>query len=43
VDIDHRQVEVSTADGLRVTYKSGQQIRLFFAGGEPLAVDVIFF
>jgi Uma2 family endonuclease len=42
VDINHRQVEVSTPDGLTVTYKSGQQIPLFFAAGAQLAVDAIF-
>jgi len=42
VDLDHRQVEVSTPDGRTVTYKSGQQIPLFFAAGSTLAVDTIF-
>jgi Uma2 family endonuclease len=42
VDIDRRRVEVSTPDGLTKTYKSGQQIPLFFAPGEPLAADGIF-
>jgi Uma2 family endonuclease len=42
VDIDHRQVEVSTPDGRTMTYKSGQQIPLFFAAGAQLAVDAIF-
>jgi len=42
VDMDHRRVEVSTPDGLTVTYKSGQQIPLFFAAGAQLAVDAIF-
>lgn len=41
VDMDHRQVEVSTPDGLTVTYKSGQQIPLFFVAG-GLVVDAIF-
>jgi Uma2 family endonuclease len=40
VDIDLRQVEVSTPDGHSVTYKSGQEIPLFFGG--RLAVDEIF-
>jgi Uma2 family endonuclease len=41
VDIDHAQVEVSTPDGRGITYKSGQQIPLFFAEGAQLAVDAI--
>jgi Uma2 family endonuclease len=41
VDIDHRQVEISTPDGRTITYKSGQQIPLFFAAG-TLSVDAIF-
>jgi len=40
VDIDLREVDVSTADGHGTTYKSGQEIPLFFGGG--LAVDAIF-
>jgi len=40
VDTDHRQVEVSTPDGHTITYKSGQEIPLFFGGS--LAVDSIF-
>jgi Uma2 family endonuclease len=39
-DIDLREVEVSTADGRGVTYKSGQSIPLFFGGS--LAVSEIF-
>jgi Uma2 family endonuclease len=42
VDTDHRQVEVSTPDGHTLTYKSGQEIPLFFAPGARLAVDAIF-
>jgi Uma2 family endonuclease len=42
VDIEHRQVEVSTPDGRGTTYKSGQYIALFFAEGAQLAVDSIF-
>lgn len=42
VDIDQRQVEVSTPDGRPVTYKSGQQIPLFFATGALLDVDAVF-
>jgi len=40
VNRDHRQVEVSTPDGHTITYKSGQEIPLFFGGS--LAVDAIF-
>jgi Uma2 family endonuclease len=40
VDTDHRLVEVSTPDGHSITYKSGQQIPLFFGG--HIAVDEIF-
>jgi Uma2 family endonuclease len=42
VDIDHRQVEVSTPDGRGNTYKSGQHIPLFFTMDAQLAVDAIF-
>ena len=42
VDMDHREVEVSTPDGHAVTYKSGQSIPLFFAPGASLAVDAVF-
>ena len=40
VDTNLREVEVSTADGHAVTYKSGQEIPLFFGGA--LAIDQIF-
>jgi Uma2 family endonuclease len=40
VDIDRRQVKVSTPDGRTVAYKFGQEIPLQFAG--KLAVDEIF-
>jgi Uma2 family endonuclease len=40
VDIEHRQVEVSTLDGQTITYQAGQQIPLFF--GPAVAVDAIF-
>jgi Uma2 family endonuclease len=40
VDAGHRQVEVSTPDGHAITYKSGQEIPLFFGGRIP--VDAIF-
>ena len=45
VDLDLRQVEVSVAGGQSTTYKSGQEIPLFFLenlGGGRLAVDEIF-
>jgi Uma2 family endonuclease len=37
-----REVEVSRPDGHSITYKSGQQIPLFFAAGPSIAVDAIF-
>ena len=40
VDIDRRQVKVSTPDGRTVAYKSGQEIPLQFGG--RLVVDEIF-
>jgi Uma2 family endonuclease len=40
VDIDRRQVKVSTPDGRTIAYKSGQEIPLLFGGG--LLVDEIF-
>ena len=40
VNAKRRHVEVSTPDGRTVTYKSGQEIPLFFGGS--LAVDAIF-
>jgi Uma2 family endonuclease len=39
-DTDLREVEVCTRDGRSITYKSGQEIPLFFGGSLP--VDVIF-
>jgi Uma2 family endonuclease len=42
VDLDWREVEVSTQDGHAVTYRMGQSIPLFFAPGKSLAVDAIF-
>ncbi len=42
VDIEHRQVEVSTPDGHSITYKPAQHIPLFFSPGATLAVDAIF-
>ncbi len=40
VDVDHRQVEVSTPDGHTITCKRGQEIPLFFGG--RISVDEIF-
>src|SRR5579862_4277741 len=40
VDADRRQVKVSTPDGRTITYRSGQEIPLFFGG--RIAVDSIF-
>src|ERR1700689_4841521 len=40
VDTKYRLVDVSTPDGLTVTYKSGQEIPLLFGGRLP--VDVFF-
>ncbi len=40
VDIRHRRVDVSTPDGHSITYKSGQEIPLFFGG--TISVDAIF-
>ncbi len=40
VDIEQREVEVSTPDGRAITYSSGQSIPLFFGGS--LSVDEIF-
>jgi Uma2 family endonuclease len=40
VDMDAHEVDVAAADGRSVTYKSGQEIPLFFGGRVP--VDAIF-
>ena len=42
MDIERRQVEVSTPDGRSLTYKPGQSIPLFFAAEASLAVGSIF-
>ena len=42
VDIEHRQVEVSTPDGRTIIFKSGQKIPLFFAAGAHLDLDAVF-
>ena len=41
VSIEKRQVEVFTQDQV-ITYKSGQEIPLFFTAGVRIAVDAIF-
>jgi Uma2 family endonuclease len=42
VNLDHRQIDVSTPDGRTVTYKPGQQIPLFFAPGASISLDAVF-
>ena len=42
VDIERRQVKVSTPDGHTITYRSGQEIPLPLFHGGRLAVDSIF-
>ena len=42
VDLSLRQVRVSTPDGRTITYKTGQQIPLFFAPGASISVAAIF-
>jgi Uma2 family endonuclease len=42
VDIDRRQVKVSTPDGHTVTYRSGQEIPLALFNGNRISVDAIF-
>jgi Uma2 family endonuclease len=42
VDLDRRQVKVSTPDDRTATYKAGMTIPLFFAPGKTLVVDAIF-
>jgi hypothetical protein len=42
VDLDLRQVKVSTPDGITVTYRSGQEIPLRELGAGALKVDDIF-
>ncbi len=42
VDDVERTVEVSTRDLRSIVYKSGEQVPLFFAPGNTLAVDSIF-
>jgi len=42
VDLDYREVEVSTRNGPAMTYRMGQLIPLFFAPGKSIAVDAIF-
>jgi Uma2 family endonuclease len=42
VDEDYREVEAWTPDGRTVTYRSGQEIPLFFAPGAALRIEDIF-
>lgn len=42
VDQKRRQVKVSTPDGRTITYRSGQEIPLWFSNGSTLAIDAIF-
>jgi hypothetical protein len=42
IDLDRRQVKVSTPDGHTITYRAGQEIPLFFATDSKLPVDEIF-
>src|SRR5271157_1739122 len=42
VDMDRRQVKVSTPDGHTVAYRSGQSIPLYFAAGAKLVLDAVF-
>jgi Uma2 family endonuclease len=42
VDSDQREVDVSTPDGRTITYRSGQEIPVFFAPGKSVRVDEIF-
>ncbi|MBV9267727.1 MAG: Uma2 family endonuclease [Acidobacteriaceae bacterium] len=42
VDQKRRQVKVSTPDGRTITYRSGQEISLWFSNGRTVAVDAIF-
>jgi Uma2 family endonuclease len=41
VDLDRKQVKVSTPNGHTLTYKAGQEIPLFFAPGDAIAVSAI--
>jgi Uma2 family endonuclease len=40
VDTGHREIDVSTPNGSTITYKTGQEIPLFFGGSIP--IDAIF-
>ena len=42
VDSNQREVDVSTPDGRTVTYRSGQEIPIFFAPGQSVRVEDIF-
>jgi Uma2 family endonuclease len=41
VDLDHRQIKVSTPDGRTIRYRSGEDIPLPLFGGATLAVDPV--
>ncbi len=42
VDLDRRQVKVSTPDGHTIAYHSSQSVPLYFAPGAKLALDTLF-
>jgi Uma2 family endonuclease len=42
VDSNHREIKVSTPDGLTRTYKSGDSIALPLVANQTLAVDAVF-
>ena len=42
VDLDRRQIKVSTPEGRTATYKTGTMIPVFFAPGKTIAVDAVF-
>jgi Uma2 family endonuclease len=42
VDLDRRQIRISSPEGRTATYKAGAMIPLFFAPGKTIVVDAIF-
>jgi Uma2 family endonuclease len=42
VDIERRQVKISTPDGRTITYRAGQEIPLPLLNGGRISVDAIF-
>jgi Uma2 family endonuclease len=42
VDLEHRQVKVSTPDGHTITYRAAQEIPLFFSSSATIAAAAIF-